>query len=219
MVGAQLRVENSRSITLVPSKISCYILIERSHVHPVDRKACDARIVRDNLVLRDQMPAFDAPAYSARDARDLVHHSRLVVHRSFLWVHLISQEARECWLVDTCFRVLESRIQRLTQAFLGIRIDQFGLASLMLSALVVKRGREHLVLSGVRARRMTPWRLVRDDRRIWLLNDRFCALVHFSRCYEFIPTDIDLAEAKLLRVIGQFLRQRVFKNGSLAHLS
>lgn len=88
----------------------------------------------------------------------------------------------------------------------------------MLSALVVKRGREHLVLSGVRARRMTPWRLVRDDWRIWLLNDRFCALVHFSRCYEFIPTDIDLAEAKLLRIIGQFLRQRVFKNGSLAHL-
>ena len=65
---------------------------------------------------------------------------------------------------------------------------------------------------------MTPWRLLRDDRRIWLLNDRLCSLVHFSRCYEFIPTDIDLAEAKLLRVIGQFLRQRVFKNGTLAHL-
>ena len=88
----------------------------------------------------------------------------------------------------------------------------------MLSALVVKRGREHLVLSGFMARLSTPWRLVRDDRCIWLLNDRFITLVHFSRYYEFIPTNIDLAEAELLRIIGQFLGQRVFYSGRLAHL-
>ena len=90
MVGAQFCVENGGTITLIPSKIPCYILIECSHVHPVNWKAFDASIVRDDLVLGNQMPTLDAPANSARDPRDLVHHSWLVVNRTFLWVHLIS---------------------------------------------------------------------------------------------------------------------------------
>ena len=110
MVGAQLCIENSGPITLISRELSRHILIKCSHVHLVDRKTYDARVIRDDLVLRNKVATIDAPADPTRDSRDRVHYSRLVVERSLFRTHLISQEARESWLIDARIGVLELNI-------------------------------------------------------------------------------------------------------------
>ena len=108
MISTKLCIDNGRPITLMPCKLPRYILIKCPYVHPVDWETYNARVISNNFVLRNEVASFDTPADSARDPCLRVHHSRFVVYRWLLWVHLIGQEARECWLIYASFRVLES---------------------------------------------------------------------------------------------------------------
>ena len=66
-----------------------------------------AHIVSDDPRLSFEVLALDAPSDLSRHSCDFAYNSRLVVHGTFLWTHLISKESLEGWLVNTGLRIFQ----------------------------------------------------------------------------------------------------------------
>ena len=90
VVNPQFLVKVARTVAFIPGELRLLVVVKLREMALGDGVMWDTRVVREDLVVGDQVLPLDAPSDLAWDSRFGFLARRLVVHGSLLRAHLLA---------------------------------------------------------------------------------------------------------------------------------